>query len=266
VSGLGLNRLYGVKVMAIQRHGRQHRYHLRGMRLQGGDVLLLQADRRGLDALRETGSVLIVEGVNELLVLKGFAPLALGIFLLVVVLTTLRVAPLSILSVAGAGVMMATRCLRARDAVAALDAPVLFLIAAAIPLGLAMENSGLSVVIVDAVTSSLGGLGSLAVLSGFYLVTSVFSAFLSNNATAALMAPLAFPVASAMGANVQPFLVAIAFGASASFATPVGYQTNMIVMGPGGYRFGDYFRFGLPLNVMLWIAATFLIPVFWPLH
>ena len=266
VSRLGLNRLYGVKVMAIQRHGKQHRYHLRGMRLQGGDVLLLQADRRGLDALRETGSVLIVEGVNELLVLKGFAPLALGIFLLVVVLTTLRVAPLAILSVAGAGLLMATRCLRARDAVAALDAPVLFLIAASIPLGIAMESTGLTDVVMRAVIGGLGDLGPVAVLSGFYFVTSVFSAFLSNNATAALMAPLAFPLASALGANVEPFLVAIAFGASASFATPVGYQTNMIVMGPGGYRFGDYFRFGLPLNVLLWIAATFLIPVFWPLQ
>ncbi|HMB71773.1 MAG TPA: SLC13 family permease, partial [bacterium] len=120
-------------------------------------------------------------------------------------------------------------------------------------------------VLVEGCVSLLGGMGPVAVLSGFYLLTSVFSSFLSNNATALLMSPLAVGVAAALGVDQRPFLVAIAFGASASFATPVGYQTNLIVMGPGGYTFGDYFRFGLPLNVLLWIAATFLIPFFYPL-
>jgi di/tricarboxylate transporter len=251
--------------MAIQRHGRQHRYHLRGMRVRGGDVLLLQSDRRGLDALRETGSIMVVEGVNRLMVQKARAPIALGILAAVIILASVNAAPLSILAVAGAALLMATRCLRPREALGSLDASVLLLIAGSIPLGLGMEKTGLAQAVVDTAMNALGSLGPVAVLSGFYLITSVFSAFLSNNATAVLMAPLAFGVASALGVDVRAFLIAIAYGASASFATPVGYQTNMIVMGPGGYTFGDYFRFGLPLNVLLWIAATFLIPVFFPL-
>ncbi len=265
VSSLGLNRLYGVKIMGVQRHGLQHRYHLRGMRVKGGDVLLLQADRRGLDALRETGAVMVVEGVEKLIVNPSGAPVALGVLLGVIALASTGLAPLAIVAVAGAGILLATRTLRPREAVAALDAPVLLLIAGTIPLGLALEKTGTAQMVVEAVMGALGGLGPTAVLSGFYLLTSIFSSFLSNNATALLMSPLAFGVAAALNVDVRPFLLAIAFGASASFATPVGYQTNLIVMGPGGYTFGDYFRFGLPLNVLLWLAATFLIPVFWPL-
>ncbi len=265
VSRLGLNRLYGVKVMAIQRHGLQHRYHIRGMRLKGGDVLLVQTDRRGLDALRETGAVMVVEGVERLMVQKAKAPLALGVLGAVIALTTLNVAPLAVLAVLGAGALIATRCLRATEAVSSLDTPVLFLIAGSIPLGLAMEKTGLAELLVHGVVELLGGFGPVFVLSGFYLLTGILSAFLSNNATAVLMSPLALGVASTLGVDARPFLLAIAFGASASFATPVGYQTNLIVMGPGGYTFGDFLRFGLPLNVILWIAATFLIPVFYPL-
>jgi di/tricarboxylate transporter len=265
VATLGLNRLYGVKVMAIQRHGLQHRYHLRGMRLKGGDVLLLQSDRRGLDALRETGSVMVVEGVDRLVIQTARAPVALAVLFGVIAIASLKLAPLAVISLIGAGVLIATGCLRPREAIDALDAPVLLLIASSIPLGIGMEETGLARLIVNGVVGALDDVGPVAVLSGFYLLTSVFSSFLSNNATAVLMAPIAVGVANALGVDTRPFLLAIAFGASASFATPVGYQTNLIVMGPGGYTFGDYFRFGLPLNVLLWIAATILIPVFWPL-
>jgi di/tricarboxylate transporter len=264
VSRLGLNRLYGVKVMAIQRHGLQHRYHIRGLRLKGGDVLLVQADRRGLDALRETGSVLVVEGVDRLLVQKAKAPIALGVLGGVIALTMLNVAPLAILAVIGAGLLIATRCLRATEAIASLDPPVLFLIAGSIPLGIALEKTGLARLMVDGTLATLGDLGPRFVLSGIYLLTGVLSAFLSNNATAVLMTPLALGVAASLAVDPRPFLMAVAFGASASFATPIGYQTNTIVMGPGGYTFGDFFRFGLPLNVLLWVAATILIPFLYP--
>jgi di/tricarboxylate transporter len=190
---------------------------------------------------------------------------ALGVLGVVVVMASLNLAPLSVLAVAGAGVLMATGVLRPRDAIRSLDPPVLFLIAGTIPLGLAMESTGLAQALVDLMLRALGGFGPVVVLSGFYFITSLLSTFLSNNATAVLLSPLAFGVAAALGVDVRPFLIAIAFGASASFATPMGYQTNMIVMGPGGYTFGDYFRFGLPLNILLWLAATLLIPRFWPL-
>ncbi len=265
VGRCGLNRLYGVKVMAIQRHGRQHRYHIRGLRLQGGDVLLLQADTRGLASLRESGAVLIVEGVDKLILEKDKAPLALGIFMAVVVLAALNLASLTVLSVAGAGLLMATQCLRPRDAMTALDPAVLLLIIGSIPLGIAMETTGLAAKLVHVTLDGLGGFGPMVVLSGLYFITCLLSSFLSNNATAVLLAPIALGIAAELGADPRPFLLAVAFGASASFATPIGYQTNLIVMGPGGYTTKDYVRFGLPLNIMLWIAASFLIPVFWPL-
>jgi di/tricarboxylate transporter len=265
VSSLGLNRLYGVKIMAIQRHGLQHRYHLRGMRLKGGDVLLLQADRRGLGALRETGAVMVVEGVDRLLVQSAQAPLALGVLLAVVVLAFTNIVPLSIAAIGGVGVLLATRCLRTREAIAALDAPILLLIVGTIPLGLGLQRTGLAETLVMHVAQWLGTAGPVAALSLSYMMTSLLSSFLSNNATALLMAPIAVGMAASFGVDPKPFLIAIAFGASASFATPIGYQTNLIVMGPGGYTFGDYLRFGLPLNILLWIAATFLIPVFYPL-
>lgn len=265
VASLGLNRIYGVKIMGIQRHGLQHRYHLRGMRLKGGDVLLLQADRRGLGALRETGAVMVVEGIDRLLVQTAQAPLALGVLLAVVALAAFNIVPLSIAAMGGVGVLLATRCLRTREAVAALDAPVLLLIVGTIPLGLGLQKTGLAATLVMPVAHWLGTAGPVAALSLFYMMTSLLSSFLSNNATALLMAPLAIGLATSLGLEPKPFLIAIAFGASASFATPVGYQTNLIVMGPGGYTFGDYLRFGLPLNILLWIAATFLIPVFYPL-
>jgi len=264
VATLGLNRLYGVKVMGVQRHGLQHRYHLRGMRLKGGDVLLLQADRRGLDALRETGAVMVVEQIRHLAVQRERAPVALAILGVVVALSGFEVLPLHLLAVIAVGAVLATRCLLPREAMAALDPPVLLLIACTIPLGLAMERCGLAGGLARILVSSLGSLGPVAVMSGFYLVTSVLTALLSNNATAVLMTPLALHAAGTLGVDPRPFLLAVTFGASACFVTPIGYQTNLIVMGPGGYTFGDYFRFGLPLNVMLWIVATILIPVFWP--
>lgn len=265
VATLGLNRLYGVKVMGVQRHGLQHRYHLRGMRLKGGDVLLLQADRRGLDALRETGAVMVVEQIRHLAVQRDRAPFALAILAAVVVLSGFNVVPLALLSVLAVGALIVTRCLLPKEAMAALDAPVLLLIASSIPLGLAMERCGLADLIAGGIVDTLGRFGPRVVLSGFYLTTSVLTALLSNNATAVLMTPLAIGAANALGVDPRPFLLAVTFGASACFATPIGYQTNLIVMGPGGYTFGDFFRFGLPLNVFLWLVATFLIPWFWPL-
>jgi di/tricarboxylate transporter len=147
----------------------------------------------------------------------------------------------------------------------ALDASVLLLIASAIPLGLAMEKSGLAALLAERAVQWLGHLGPRVILSGFYLCTMVLTELLTNNATAVLMTPLAIGTASALGVDATPFLVAVMFAASACFSTPIGYQTNLIVMGPGGYTFGDYFRFGLPLNLLLWIGASLLIPVFFPL-
>jgi len=266
VSQLGLNRLYGVKVMAVQRRGRQHRYQLRAMRLREGDILLLQADDHGLAAMRETGAVLIVEGVEETVHRHGKMPLAIVIMGGVVLSASLLGAPLAIAALFGAGLMIATRCLRMDEALRSFDLTTLLLLAGTIPLGVAMLKTGLADMVVEPLIGVVDLSRPWILISLLYILTALLTSFLSNQAAAVLLVPIAYRLAIETSIDPRPLMMAVAFGASASFATPIGYQTNLIVMGPGGYRFSDYLRLGLPLTLILWIVVTLLIPVFFPLR
>lgn len=265
VRDLGLNRIYGVKVMAVQRRGRQHRYKIRAMRLQPGDVLLLQADDHGLAGLREAGSVLIVEGVEQTIHRRGKMPLAIAIMAAAVSAAAILRVPLAIAALSGASLMLITRCVRIDEALRSLDFSTLFLLAGTIPIGVAMRNTGLADWIVQGVVGLVGNSQPWILLSAFYILTALLTSFLSNNAAAVLLTPIAINMAAVLNVDAKPLLMAVAFGASACFATPIGYQTNTIVMGPGGYTFGDYVRIGIPLTLIMWVAATVLIPFFWPL-
>ena len=228
-------------------------------------MLLLQGELQALRGVDEEGDYLLIEAIEPSVNLPRKAPLAVAIMLGVVVLAALDLAPLALLAMGGAAVMLATGCMRVNDALRALEPSVLLLIAAMIPLGGAMEATGLAEVVAEWTARVAGAGGPFVLVSAFYLLTSIITEFLSNNATAVLLTPIGIQVAAQMGMEPEPLLIAITFGASASFATPIGYQTNTMVMGPGGYRFGDYLRIGVPLNLILWIVASFLIPVFWPL-
>ena len=272
VSGLRLNSHYGVKVMAVQRHGRQHLYHIRRMRVHAGDVLLIQADDAGLNELRESEAVLVVEEVDQTRVNKRKAPLVmltlLGVVAAATVTSSTPGAPsLAHLAIMGVALVLVTRCIRVDEALRSLDTTVLLLLAAAIPLAGAIHHTGLDSVGVEGILGLVGGadVNPYIFLSVFYLLTSVLTTFLSNSAVAVLLFPIAMGLARETGINHESLLVAICFGASASFASPLGYQTNLIVMGPGGYTFRDYLKIGLPLNLLMWVAATVFIPLFWPL-
>ena len=272
VSGLRLNAHYGVKVMAVQRHGRQHLYHIRRMRVHAGDVLLIQADDAGLNELRESEAVLVVEEVDQTRVNKRKAPLVmltlLGVVAAATVTSSTPGAPsLAHLAIMGVALVLVTRCIRVDEALRSLDTTVLLLLAAAIPLAGAIHHTGLDSVGVEGILGLVGGadVNPYIFLSVFYLLTSVLTTFLSNSAVAVLLFPIAMGLAQETGINHESLLVAICFGASASFASPLGYQTNLIVMGPGGYTFRDYLKIGLPLNLLMWVAATVFIPLFWPL-
>ena len=272
VSGLRLNAHYGVKVMAVQRHGRQHLYHIRRMRVHAGDVLLIQADDAGLNELRESEAVLVVEEVDQTRVNKRKAPLVmltlLGVVAAATVTSSTPGAPsLAHLAIMGVALVLVTRCIRVDEALRSLDTTVLLLLAAAIPLAGAIHHTGLDSVGVEGLLGLVGGadVNPYIFLSVFYLLTSVLTTFLSNSAVAVLLFPIAMGLAQETGINHESLLVAICFGASASFASPLGYQTNLIVMGPGGYTFRDYLKIGLPLNLLMWVAATVFIPLFWPL-
>lgn len=264
VEDLGLSRRFGVQVLALRRLGRQHQYNLRSLRIHAGDVLLVQGEPTSLRALEEDGDLLLVEGAERTLTKPRKAPVAIGILAAVIALATAGVAPVAVLGLAGAALMILTGCLDMRAATRALDASVLLLIAASIPLGTAMEEVGLAHDVAAFIASVGGSAGIHALVGAVYLVTSLLTAVLSNNAAAVLLVPIALSVSEQVGIDAKPLLAAIAFGASASFATPIGYQTNMLVMGPGSYTFGDYLRLGGPLTVVTWLTATLLIPWFWP--
>lgn len=264
VRALGLNRKYGVQVLAIRRLGRQHQYQLRELRLQPGDVLLVQGEPSSLRLLNEEGEMLLIEGVHKTLTFPQKAPVAIAILLGVVVLATLGVAPIEMLALAGVAALFMTRCIHARQAVRAVEPEVLLLLAGTIPLGIAMSKLGIDAKIAQSLVDIGGSYGPHALIAGLYVFTGLLTAFLSNSASSVLLVPIALGMAVELGVDEKPLLMAIAFGASASFATPIGYQTNTLVMGPGGYRFSDYLRVGLPMNIILAIAAAFLIPIFWP--
>ena len=254
-----------VQVLGLQRRGGQRRVGPRQALLRSGDVLLLQGTRSGLHAVSELYKLLIVEGVESAIVRHGKNRLALLIMGAVILLASLTAIPIVILALGGAALMVATRCLRADEAMSSLDGATLLLLAGTIPMGIAMQKTGLAQLLVDQLVSLAGQVSPVVMLSLFYLFTSLLTQLISNNAVAVLLTPIALSLATTLQVNPQPLLMTIAFGASASFMTPMGYQTNAIVRGPGGYTFGDYLRIGIPLTVIMWALATVLIPVFWPL-
>lgn len=264
VSELGLYRLNGIKVLGIQRHGRQQLSGLRTMRLQSGDVLLLQAPPEGLRTASEAGNLLIVEGVESSILRPSKNRLALLIMAIVILLATFSSIPIVFLALAGAGVMVMSQCLRLDEAIQSLDANTLLLLAATIPLGAAIQSTGLAQVVVDLLLSWVGNAQPVVILSAIYLTVNLLTQVLSNQAAVVLFTPIALSLATRLGLNPTPFLMAVVFAANASLLSPIGHPVNTIVMGPGGYEFVDYVRAGLPLLILLWLAATFCIPLIWP--
>jgi di/tricarboxylate transporter len=160
--------------------------------------------------------------------------------------------------------MVLLGCLTPEEAYRAIDWRVLFLIAGMLALGVAMEKTGAARLLADGLLSQVEWMGPIAILSVLYLLTSLLTEVLSNNAAIVLLAPIAIATAESAGVGARPFLIAVMFAASSSFMTPIGYQTNTMIYGPGRYRFRDFMRVGAPLNLMFWLLATLLIPYLWP--
>lgn len=258
--------IYGATVLAIRHEGATLHERLKKVVLRAGDTLLLEARRGRLGQLRQSRELIFVSESQ----LGGsrphkFLPAAL-ILLAVVGTASAGVMPIVVSSLLGAVAMVVTRCLSIEEAYAAVDWKIIFLLAGVLGLGRALEETGGAALIADQVVSGFSWMGPVAVLSAFYLLTSLLTEAMSNNATVVLLAPVAMVTAAALGVDSRPFLMAVTFAASASFMTPVGYQTNTLIYGPGRYRFSDFIRVGLPLNVIFWILATLLIPVIWPLE
>ncbi|HKL01696.1 MAG TPA: SLC13 family permease, partial [Desulfotignum sp.] len=191
-------------------------------------------------------------------------PLALAILAGVVGGAALNLAPIVATAAGGAILLIITGCLTSREAYQAINWKVLFLLAGVIPLGTAMSKTGAGQMLSDFVLEYLGAWGPRAVLSGLFLLTMLLTGMISNQATAALLAPIAIQTAHQLGVDPRPFLLGITFAASLSFMTPMGYQTNTLIYGPGHYKFTDFTRVGIWLNLIFWAIATVMIPVFWP--
>jgi di/tricarboxylate transporter len=253
-------------VVAVERSGLHYaETQLMDIRLKIGDVLLVWCRQEELDQLRGRSDWIMVEDVHQEIVHKRKAPVAGLIFGGMVVAAATGAADIMVCAMAAVFLMMATGCLPLREAYRALQSNVLLLIAATIALGMAMDKTGASRYYADLFVSALNGWSPALVLGGIILLASISTQLLSNNATAVLLLPIAISTAAELGVNPKPFIVAVCIGASACFATPIGYQTNLLVYGPGGYRFSDYFKLGIPLNLLVLFMGTWLIPLFWPL-
>jgi di/tricarboxylate transporter len=254
---------YGATTLAIRRQGSELRDRIGRVRLRPGDELLVLASRERLAGLRRETDFIALQERDMQVLRPGRAVLAIAIVVAVVMTAALGWLPIVSSALVGSVVMVVSGCLPARRIYTGIDWQVVFLLASVIPLGLALEQSGAADVVVKALMETLGGYGPRVVLGAFILMTYILTGVMSNNATAALMFPLAVSTAVALGVSSQPFLVAIMFAASAAFWTPFGYQTNLLVYGPGGYRFTDYTRVGGPLNLIYLVLSVLLIPLLW---
>lgn len=261
-----LVRNKNLHVVAVERSGLHYsEKQLKDIRLKMGDILLIWCHQDELDQLRGRSDWIVVEDVHQEIEHKRKAPLAGTIFGGLVIAASTGMADIMVCALAAVFMMMATGCLPLREAYRALQSNVLLLIAGTIALGLAMDKTGASQYYADLFLRTMDGWPPNLILGGVILLTSISTQLLSNNATAVLLLPIAISTALGLGVNPKPFIMAVCFGASACFATPIGYQTNLLVYGPGGYRFSDYFKLGIPLNLLVLFLGTVLIPIFWPL-
>jgi di/tricarboxylate transporter len=266
LADLNLRRLFGVYILAMHRHGENVGGNFDNVRLAFGDTLLLEGPPEGLRQLFDQRALINLSEPAQRPARRGKAPVALAIAFGLMTLAAGDILPIAALAIAAATLVVVTGCLDADEAYAAIPWPLLMLIFGMLALGRAMETSGAAQLIVDSLLTVVRDLGPVVILSMIYLVTMLLTEFISNNATAILITPIAISVAQQIGVDPRPFVVAIMFAASASFATPIGYQTNTFVFNAGGYKFLDFVKVGAPMNLMLWLLASLLIPVFWPLR
>ena len=258
---------YQATALAIRRHGSQILDKLGRVRLRVGDMLLVQVRKEILGNLQQDSDFLLILEESQGSDFRfSKLPIAVLIFLGVIAAAASQKLDIELAALFGALLMVLTRCITLRDAYRAVDWRIVILIGGTLSLGTAMEKTGTANLIADSLVGWSGALGPVALIAVLYLVTMGMTEIVSNNATAALLTPIAISIAHQGGWDPRPFAFCVAFAASCSFLTPIGYQTNTMVYGPGGYRFTDYFKVGAWLSLISWIAATLLIPFIWPFN
>ena len=255
---------FGLSVLAIWRQGRAYRSNLRDMPLRFGDALLLYGRRERLRVLgAEPDFLVLTEAAQEAPRLDK-APLAVLIMLVVLIPVILDWVPIAIATLAGVVLMILTRCLTMEEAYRSIEWKAIFLIAGMLPLGTAMEQTGAASYLAEGMVALVGPFGPLAVTGGLFLLAALASQVMPNPAVAVLLAPIALNTASDLGISPYPLMMAVAISASAAFLSPVGHSANVLVMGPGGYRFSDYTKVGIPLTLVVLAVVLIVMPIFWP--
>jgi di/tricarboxylate transporter len=255
---------FGLNVLAIWRGGRPYRSSLRDMALRFGDAMLLYGPRENLKVLgTEPDFLVLTEEAQEAPRLNK-APAALLVMAAVLVPVIFGRLPIAITAVMGVVLMILTGVLTMEEAYRSIEWKAIFLIAGMLPLGIAMEHSGAASLLAEGVVSLVGAYGSLAVMASLFVLAALASQVMPNPAVAVLLAPIAYNTANGLGVSPYPMMMAVAVSASAAFLSPVGHPANVLIMGPGGYRFSDFLKVGIPLTLVVLVVSLVLVPVFWP--
>jgi di/tricarboxylate transporter len=254
----GLQRQFGVIVLGIQRRARVVRRRLGRIRLEPGDVLLVSGSIGEIDAMRSSSDLIVLSGSKKELPVKKRAPVAAAIFAGTVVLAASGVLSITVSAIAGAALMIASGCLNVRQAIRAIDRKIFILVGTMLALGTAMQVTEGASFIADSILLLGFADTPLVMASILFLIIAVMTNILSNNACSILFTPIAVNMAVNMGVDPYIFAVLVIFGANCSFASPIGYNTNLLVMGPGHYRFADFLKSGVPLVIIIWISYIFL--------
>ena len=255
---------HNATVLAIHRRGQVLRDQLKNVRLSVGDVLLLLTPETEMPGLRQDTNVIVLSQRDAEREMGWRAPFALVTMALVIGISAIGWAPIAITALVGAVAMTLAGCLEADEVYDAIDWRIIILLAGLLPLGVAMSQSGAAEFVVANTLGLVSSSGPLVVLAVLYLMALLLTEFMSNAAAAVILTPIGMSTAALLGVDPTPFLIAVTFAASTSFATPVGYQTNTMVYSAGGYRFTDFIKVGLPLNLVFWVLGVIFIPVFWP--
>lgn len=265
LGALRLRRRFGVYPLAVHRRNQNISGQLDAVNVRIGDTLLLEGSPEDIQRLASEMDLVDVSQPSDRAYRRGHAPIALIALFGIVALAGFGLAPIFYLSIIAVAIVLIARCIDADEAFSFVDGRLLTLIFAMLAIGAALESSGAVTLIVTALAPYISALPPFLIIWAIYLLTSVLTELVSNNAVAVVVTPIAIGLADAMGIDARPLVVAVMVAASASFATPIGYQTNMLVYGPGGYKFTDFLKVGIPLNLTIGILASALIPLLWPL-